>query len=136
MVPGRWICSILTADSDSAWKTVGVASWECLESQILKKQFFLKLIFYINFPIFWPLDAGIGYFWLEIWILRKISSLVYNLESRSKNEENYGLIRFKNWILTKFWDSRHSQLAIPTVFHAESESAVRIDRIQRPGTKI
>ena len=33
-------------------------------------------------------------------------------------------------------NSRHSQLATPTVFHAESESAVRIDRIQRPGTKI
>ena len=36
LVPGRWIWSILTADSDSAWKTVGVASWECLESQKLQ----------------------------------------------------------------------------------------------------
>ena len=33
-------------------------------------------------------------------------------------------------------ERRHSQLATLTVFHAESESAVKIDRIQHPETKI
>ena len=32
---------------------------------------FLRVVF----PIFWPLDAGFGYVWRQIRILREISSL-------------------------------------------------------------
>ena len=42
--------------------------------------------------------------------------------------------------ISYFWlriqDSRHFQLAIYTVFHEESESAVRIDQILHPEEKI
>ena len=46
--------------------------------------------------------------------------------------ESLGISYF--WI--KFWDSRHVQLAIYTVFHEESESAVRIDQFLHPEEKI
>ena len=39
-----------------------------------------------------------------------------------------------SWVKIK--DSRHFQLAIYTVFHAESESAVRIDQFLHPEEKI
>ena len=39
-----------------------------------------------------------------------------------------------SWVKIK--DSRHFQLAIYTVFHAESESAVRIDQFLHPEAKI
>ena len=45
--------------------------------------------------------------------------------------ESLGISYF--WI--KFWDSRHVQLAIYTVFHEESESAVRIDQFLHPEEK-
>ena len=41
-----------------------------------------------------------------------------------------------SYFLIKFEDSRHVQLAIYTVFHAESESAVRIDQFLHPEEKI
>ena len=41
-----------------------------------------------------------------------------------------------SYFLIKFWDSRHVQLAIYTVFHEESESAVRIDQFLHPEEKI
>ena len=41
-----------------------------------------------------------------------------------------------SYFLTKFLDSRHVQLAIYTVFHVESESAVRIDQFLHPEEKI
>ena len=37
---------------------------------------------------------------------------------------------------TRFWDSRHFQVAIYAVFHEESESAVRIDQFLHPEEKI
>ena len=40
-----------------------------------------------------------------------------------------------SYLLTKFPDSRHVQLAIYTVFHEESESAVRIDQFLHPEEK-
>ena len=51
------------------------------------------------FPNIWPLDAGIGYFWPQIRILREISSLepagnVQNPKSRSENDEINFLICF------------------------------------------
>ena len=41
-----------------------------------------------------------------------------------------------DWILAKSRDSSPFQPAIPTVLHAESESGVKMDGIQRPGAKI
>ncbi len=41
-----------------------------------------------------------------------------------------------SYFWAKFWDSRHAQLAIYTVFHEESESAVRIDQFLQPEEKI
>ena len=38
-------------------------------------------------------------------------------------------------VWAKFWDSRHVQLAIGTVLHEESESAVRIDQFLHPEEK-
>ena len=41
-----------------------------------------------------------------------------------------------DWMLTMFGDSRPIQVAIHTVFHAESESAVRIYQFLHPEEKI
>ena len=62
----------------------------------------------------------------------------FEIKPRTKHNLEVEIVELTRTSLTtiEFWDSRHSQLATPTVFHAESESAVRIDRIQRPGTKI
>ena len=50
------------------------------------------------------------------------------------------IFRYQSLDISYFWvkikDSRHFQLAIHTVFHAESESAVRIDQIFHPEEKI
>ena len=41
-----------------------------------------------------------------------------------------------SYFWTIVWDSRHIQLAIYTVFHEESEFAVRIDQFLHPEEKI
>ena len=41
-----------------------------------------------------------------------------------------------SYFLIKIQDSRHVQLAIYTVFHEESESAVRIEQFLHPEEKI
>ena len=41
-----------------------------------------------------------------------------------------------SYLLIKIQDARHVQLAIYTVFHIESESAVRIDQFLHPKEKI
>ena len=41
-----------------------------------------------------------------------------------------------SYLLVKIKDSRHFQLATYTVFHADSESAVRIDQFLHPEEKI
>ena len=50
------------------------------------------------------------------------------------------IFRYQSLDISYFWvkikDSRHFQLAIYTVFHAESESAVRIDQFLHPEEKI
>ena len=50
------------------------------------------------------------------------------------------MFRYQSLDISYCWvkinDSRHFQLAIYTVFHAESESAVRIDRFLHPEEKI
>ena len=46
--------------------------------------------------------------------------------------ESLGISYF--WV--KIFDSGHAQVAIYTVFHEESESAVRIDQFLHPGAKI
>ena len=46
--------------------------------------------------------------------------------------ESLGISDFSS----KFWDSRHAQVAIYTVFHEESESEVEKCKILEPGGKI
>ena len=46
-------------------KVIGPTTEELKEHQNFLKKSLKKTLFFVNFSNFWPLDAGILYFWLE-----------------------------------------------------------------------
>ena len=71
------------------------------------------------FPIFWPLDAGIGTLWPEHRILREISSLdpdsqVWNRKSSLKKCQNYFP---NNFVLNQFMGLLASNDSHPSTFN-------------------
>ena len=61
-----------------------------------------------------------------------ISHTPYAFDKKTPNfAQGLDFLRF--W--ARFWDSRHSQVAIYTVFHEESESEVEKCQILEPGGK-
>ena len=85
---------------------------------------------YISYTGVGEVGGILGRFWegfrgLLIWWRHTIRNCNFRYQSMDISD-----------VLINNQDSRHFQLAICAVFHAESESAVRIDQFLHPGWKI
>ena len=93
------------------------------------------------FPICWPLSAGICSFWLQtgipcIKVLPGDSFWRHTPHAYDKKAPIFAQGRDFFMLWARFWDPRHSQVAIYTVIHEESESEVEKCQICEPGGKM